>query len=381
MSELLASRYADTDLSFVIADARPVVRRVPIDDPVRTSFGIMRDRPAVFLRLEDSDGNVGMGEVWCNFPSCGAEHRANLLEAVILPALIGNEFASPDACFHDLERRFERLAVQSGEAGPIAQCLAGVDVALWDLIGRRSGIPLFRLFGGDQPSIAVYASGINPREPAATVQRCRSSGHTAFKLKIGFGRQTDRSNIESVCASLAGGETFMVDANQAWTLEQAIERVSELEAFPLAWLEEPMMANAEVADWTRLAGETELPIAGGENLASSDDFQNAITGNWLDVIQPDLCKWGGFSAVVPVAKAVLASGKRFCPHYLGGGVGLAASAHLLAAVGGHGMLEIDSNPNPLRENVFSPAVSDGRIILSEHPGLGIDESLTEAIAA
>ena len=61
MSELLASRYADTDLSFVIAEARPVVRRVPIDDPVRTSFGIMRDRPAVFLRLEDSDGNVGNG--------------------------------------------------------------------------------------------------------------------------------------------------------------------------------------------------------------------------------------------------------------------------------------------------------------------------------
>ncbi len=381
MSELLSPEYADTDLSFVITGATPTVRRVPIDDPVRTSFGIMHERPAVFLRLEDGDGNIGTGEVWCNFPSCAAEHRANLLESVVLPALIGREFANPGACFDDLERRFERLAIQSGEAGPIAQSLAGIDVALWDLIGRRSGVPLFRLLGGDQPSVAVYASGINPRKPAATVQRCRASGHAAFKLKIGFGRQTDYSNIDEVCASLAGGETLMVDANQAWTLDQALENVFELAAFPLAWLEEPMMANACDEDWMRLAEEAGLPLAGGENLASRSDFRKAITGNWLDVIQPDLCKWGGFSAVIPVAKAALAEGKRFCPHYLGGGVGLAASAHLLAAVGGNGMLEIDSNPNPLREDLFSPPVSGGRIILGETPGLGIDSSLTETIAA
>ena len=381
MSELLASQFADTDLSFVIAGARPIVRRVPIDDPVRTSLGIMYDRPAVFLRLEDGDGNSGMGEVWCNFPTCGAEHRANLLEAVILPALIGREFASPCACSVHLEKQFERLAVQSGETGPIAQCLAGIDIALWDLIGRRSGVPLFRLFGGDQPSIAVYASGINPRNPSATVQRCRDSGHTAFKLKIGFGHQTDFSNVDDVCASLVGGEALMVDANQAWTLQQAIENVAELEAYELAWLEEPMMANASDADWMSLAEETGTPLAGGENLASRRDFGNAINGSWLDVIQPDLCKWGGFSAVIPVARAALVEGKRFCPHYLGGGVGLAASAHLLAAVGGNGLLEIDSNPNPMREGLFSPPVRGGRIKLDESPGLGVDNSLAEVIAA
>jgi L-alanine-DL-glutamate epimerase-like enolase superfamily enzyme len=89
-------------------------------------------------------------------------------------------------------------------------------------------------------------------------------------------------------------------------------------------------------------------------------------------VQPDLGKWGGFSGCLPVVKEIRASGLRYCPHWLGGGIGLAASAHLLAAVGGGGLLEVDANPNPLRDEIFPAAVSvkGGAITLSEAPGLG-----------
>ena len=93
----------------------------------------------------------------------------------------------------------------------------------------------------------------------------------------------------------------------------------------------------------------------------------------LSVIQPDLAKWGGLTGCSRVARAALAAGRRFCPHYLGGGIGLLASAHLLAGIGGDGMLEIDVNPNLLRDLACGPVaeVREGRVTLGEEPGLGI----------
>jgi L-alanine-DL-glutamate epimerase-like enolase superfamily enzyme len=131
------------------------VVRAPIAIPVRTSFGEMHERPAVFVRVTDRDGAVGWGEVWCNFPACGAEHRARLVETVLRPLLLGRSFAGPAAAFADLSQRTAVLAIQSGEPGPIAQTIAGVDLALWDLCARRAGQPLWRYLGGQSGQVRV----------------------------------------------------------------------------------------------------------------------------------------------------------------------------------------------------------------------------------
>lgn len=195
----------DVDTALRIVRTWVLVLRAPIDTPVQTSFGSLEDRPAVFLTVEDEHGHVGLGESWCNFPPCGAEHRANLLRSVVLPALQAQSFAGPRACFGTLQSCLARLAIQASETGPIAQCLAGIDVALWDLVARRAGMPLFRLLGGGKVAIGVYASGINPQGAADTVSRCRAAGHRAFKLKIGFGRGIDRSNIDAIIGDLGPG--------------------------------------------------------------------------------------------------------------------------------------------------------------------------------
>ena len=129
--------------------------------------------------------------------------------------------------------------------------------------------------------------------------------------------------------------------------------------------------------WRELKRRIRTPLAGGENIAGQDAFADAIAAGALDVIQPDIAKWGGFSHCVAVARAARGAGKTFCPHYLGGGIGLAASAHLLAAVGGDGLLEVDINPNPLREALAGPAgdIRDGQVTLGEAPGLGIAPDL------
>jgi L-alanine-DL-glutamate epimerase-like enolase superfamily enzyme len=230
-----------------------------------------------------------------------------------------------------LSERTAVLALQSGEHGPLAQAIAGVDIALWDLAARRAGEPLWRLLGGQSPQVPVYASGINPDAPEKVAVARRAEGYRAFKLKVGFGAERDCANLRTLRDTLGSEVALMVDANQGWTLEQALEMAPRLEEFGLQWLEEPLRADRPWDEWRRLGQRTRVPLAAGENLIGNDAFDHALHAEALGVVQPDMAKWGGFSGCLPVARRILAGGARYCPHFLGGGIGLLASAHLLAA--------------------------------------------------
>lgn len=114
------------------------------------------------------------------------------------------------------------------------------------------------------------------------------------------------------------------------------------------------------------------PLAAGENVAGHEAFDALIAARAVGVVQPDVAKWGGLSGCLPVARRIVAAGLRFCPHFLGAGVGLLHSAHLLAAVGGDGLLEVDANENPLRSRWCGPleSVRDGLVRLGRAPGIG-----------
>jgi L-alanine-DL-glutamate epimerase-like enolase superfamily enzyme len=271
------------------------------------------------------------------------------------------------------------LAIQSAEPGPFAQAIAGIDIALWDLAARHAGQPLWRfLDGSTQPVIGVYASGLNPNAPEKLAAAKRREGFAAFKLKVGFGAERDLANLRALRTALGDGVHLMVDANQAWDLDAALDMVARLQPFGLDWLEEPLRADRPWSEWLRLKADTPIPLAAGENLAGDAAFAGALAGDALGVVQPDIAKWGGFTRCLAVARRIREVGARFCPHYLGGGIGLLASAHLLAAAGGDGLLEIDANPNPLRSLVCGPLgdIIDGKATLSAHPGLGIEPDLS-----
>ena len=109
-------------------------------------------------------------------------------------------------------------------------------------------------------------------------------------------------------------------------------------------------------------------------------FQDALSAGYLTFIQPDVAKWGGISACREVARLAPKHKVVFCPHWLGGGIGLAASLHLRAAMGPEGYAEVDANPNPLREEVFSPSPQDGWVTLADAPGLGVEPDLVRLAA-
>ncbi|HEY8608063.1 MAG TPA: mandelate racemase/muconate lactonizing enzyme family protein [Noviherbaspirillum sp.] len=359
-----------------LAKVEALVFRAPVADPVQTSFGIMYDRPAVLVRIEDSEGAVGWGEIWCNFPGVGAEHRARVLESCVAPILLGQAWDHPGQAFEELGRRLRILAIQSGEPGTMAQAIAGADVALWDLTARRVGQPLWRLFGGG-PKVRAYASGLSPTAPEVLAAAKRDEGYRAFKLKVGFGAERDLHNLRTLRELLGPGAPLMVDANQAWSPAVAAAMSETLAAFSPVWLEEPIAADHPLADWQQLAKQSPIPLAAGENMREEETFAVAIGSGAFSVIQPDLGKWGGFSGCLPVGRIAADAGRMFCPHWLGGGIGLVASMHLRAALGEEGYVEVDSNPNPLRDILAAPALAlrDGVVELGEQPGLGVTPDL------
>ena len=369
-------------LELMEAGLRPVtlakvdvtVYRAPIEQPVRTAFGAMTNRPAVIVKAMEQDGTVGYGEIWCNFPQCGAEHRARLALSTCAPMILDQSFASPGDVFDHLSSGLRTLAVQAGEPGPISQVIAGIDTALWDICAKREGLALWRLLGHNSESrMPAYASGINPEGALEQATEAAAEGYKAFKLKIGFGRERDISNLKALRDHLGPDRPIMVDANQAFDLEEAIAMSELLAPYTPFWLEEPLPADSPLEDWTRLADVSPILLAGGENLRGDAAFDQVIEAGIFAFIQPDLAKWGGISKGLRLAKRIQEGGSCYCPHYLGGGIGLLASAHLLTAAGGDGLLEIDSNPNPLRQGLAQPfpALIDGDVVLSDAPGLGV----------
>ncbi len=356
------------------------VHRVPIETPVETSFGIMRDRPSLLIRIEDDDGCTGWGEVWCNFPSVGAEHRARLLAATILP--LAAEFGAlsePGLLWTTLTQHLRVLANQTGEHGPIAQCLAGLECALQDLAARRQTKPLYRMLTKTaQPLVNIYASGINPTGAPQTVARAIDAGHVACKIKVGFDPEIDRQNLAGARQILGDERTLMADANQGWSRAEAVGFAEALAEARLAWLEEPLLHDAPDADWQALANQLRTPLAAGENFSSDRDFECLPERRGLKVLQPDLGKWGGVARSLDIGGSAARGGYQYCPHWLGGGVGLLTTMHVKAATRQTtGYVEVDFNPNPMRERIAAPIMATldkGQVQLPDNPGIGVEDT-------
>ena len=356
------------------------VFRAPTPRPVATSFGVMRDRPAVFLRLTDSDGAFGWGEVFANWPAAGAEHRAHLLIQDIAPLVLGQPSDNPARLWHDLTRKTHIRALQCGEWGPFAQVLAGLDTACHDLTARRAGLPVAKALNPDAAaSVPVYASGIKITDAQAKIASARAQGIKAFKVKIGFDMANDLATLEQLSSDLRETERLFTDANQAWDTATALHFMLAAKDLNIGWIEEPIRADAPADDWARLAALCSPPLAGGENITGIETFQ-AATAHFT-YIQPDVAKWGGVTGCFEAAQTITQAGRTYCPHFLGGGLGLLASAHLLAATGGKGLLELDINANPLRDDLLPKgSLHGGTFHLADAPGLGVTalpDSLSE----
>ena len=350
--------------------------RVPIVNPVRTSFGTMRDRPAVFVRIEDQHGHFGWGEVFCNWPSAGAEHRVRVMMEDMADLILGAELADAQTLYNKLSRETRIRALQCGEPGPFAQVTSGLDVAAHDLFARRAGLPLRKLLNPNAPDfVPAYASGIQVDHAERVLPDLRSRGIKAHKVKVGFDAERDISLVCELLVDRRKGERLFADANQKWTVPEALNFMRGVAGRGLVWIEEPIPADNPPEDWKTLADAGLVPIAAGENITGLQDFAATLDAGFLDFIQPDVAKWGGITGAMAISAMAKRTGATFCMHFLGGGVGLAASAECLAASGSDGLLEVDVNFNPLRDAFGGMDRIDvnGNYRMENHLGLGIDD--------
>jgi L-alanine-DL-glutamate epimerase-like enolase superfamily enzyme len=374
-----------------IASVDALLLRSPLLTPIKNSFRTLTERFALLIRVRDPEGLEGWGEVWCNYPPHGAAARAQLLEDVVAPIAIAQPAQTPAMHFQEIGRRLRVPALVSGDHGSFEQVRAGLDQALWDLAARRLNVPLWQMLRHcagleiteqGPPRTRVYASGLGGETAPELAIANAQAGHNAFKLKVGFGAAEDAEICASLRAAIGDEAALMLDANQRWTPAEAVLASRKLMTCNPLWLEEPMPADIGWSEWQTLAREGAIPLAAGENLRSWKSFQEGIAAGCLYAIQPDAGKWGGFTGLLAIARAAFLqtmekNAPLFCPHWLGGGVGLLAAQHLAAAVPyDFAWLEVDANVNPLRTE-FMPkdwTIQNGTAQLPTGAGLGFEPS-------
>ena len=370
----MTSLVEQLDKSVDIARIEAFPLQAQVSDVPRSSLGAMAARNGLLVRIEDRDGAFGWGEIWCNFPPYANRSRQQLLETVIAPGLVGNRFERFDEVREQLESTWARMALHVGEPGPFNHCFAGIDGALWDLVARREKRPLCALLGAERPQrVRVYASTLNAARAPDLARELQASGHRAFKLKVGLDPEADGRLVRGVREAIGEDPDIFIDANQNWSLEQAFVAIDRLSDAGIALVEEPISAAAPLNEWKALADGSSVPLAAGENIASLAAYEAHLANGALGYYQPDVAKWGGVSGCLDVGRKVRAAGFVYCPHYMGTAVGLAASLHLLAAVGGDGLVELDSNSNPLRTDLcaLDLSVSEGCVRVPDGHGIGV----------
>ena len=348
--------------------------RAEVDGLPTSSLGTMAARNGLLVRVQDGDGGFGWGEIWCNFPPHAGQSRKQLLDGVIAPDVLGKSFEGPGDVRKYLEGRWSIMATHVGEPGPFGHCIAGLDMAAWDLAARRAGRPMSHFLAEVEPaSVKVYASTLNPNRASELAQDHVADGHRAFKLKVGIDPGKDDDLVRTVREAVGTGPAIMVDANQTWSVTEAVAALDRLSDYQLTFAEEPIAAATPLSEWARLAEEVATPLAAGENICADAAYADHLQAGALAYYQPDVAKWGGIGGCYAVGRKVIENGRIYCPHYMGTGVGLAASLHLLAAVGGEGFVELDSNDNPLRTDLcdLNLDVTEGRVRVPRGDGIGV----------
>ncbi|MEN0088850.1 MAG: enolase C-terminal domain-like protein, partial [Pseudomonadota bacterium] len=269
----------------------------------KMALGSMPTRPALLVKLTDTDGCYGWGEVWANFPPRANIHKAHLIQDVVAPKLAGLRFTEPQEIQQSLRSSLSTYFLHIGQQHVFEHILAGLDIAAWDLALRNAGRSFAQHLGLAASSAATYASSINAADLDRLMPLHSAAGQTHFKLKIGLDDEADKAFLKRASDICPAGSDIMVDSNQSWHLDRAISVLIDLEEFELAFAEEPIRADAAVADWEKLASATTTPLAGGENIYGIESFLRMASAG-MKVLQPDVAKWGGVSGSLQLASTL-----------------------------------------------------------------------------
>jgi D-galactarolactone cycloisomerase len=318
----------------------------------------------LLVKVETEDGLVGWGE---SFGHTAIPATKAALDSIVAPLVVGREAGDINA----LNRQVLHATHLLGRNGPFVYAYAGIDIALWDLLGKRTGQPLWRLLGGAPSApLEAYASLLNYTDPgliAENTSAACAAGYRAIKL-----HETTRDAVLAARAAPGAKDAaIMLDVNCAWSPPVARDMAAALAGDGLAWLEEPVWPPEDGHGLASVRRHG-IPVSAGENVAGLFGFKALLDAGAIDVAQPSVTKVGGVSEMVRIIQLCQAQGVAVAPHSPYFGPGFVATLHLAAALVERPLIEVlwlDMEANP-----FDPWVRavDGRMAVPDGPGLGCD---------
>lgn len=330
-----------------------------------------------------TEDGIGWGSVFTS----EALVKASL--EILRPLLLGENALEPERVSEKLHQHTFWL----GRGGAITHTISGVDIGLWDLLGKACGQPVGRLLGGRyRERIRPYASLLmrEPERMAAELLPVKAQGFRAFKIGWGpFGRKShamDEAIVRAAREAVGEDSLLMVDAGGSdayWPgdYKWALRTADMLADHDVYWFEEPLHPDA-LEDYAALRRAASVPIAGGEVLTRRQSFAPWLTAGAFDIVQPDVTKCGGLSEQRRIAQMAIDNGVRFIPHGWNTTVGLASDLQIASAFAGTDLVEyLTGSPfiDDLRAGGWS-LDADGMLAIPDGPGLGIDLNL-DALAA
>jgi L-alanine-DL-glutamate epimerase-like enolase superfamily enzyme len=343
----------------------------------------------LLVRVHTDEGIVGYGECSPMNNDLVAAHITNGLGDIV----VGRDPFDIEAL---VERMFVETYKLAGQS--MAMAISGIEIALWDIVGKAVGQPIYKLLGGAyRKRIRVYASSmsrqIKPVDEAKRLARLvEKHGFTAVKVKVGsvFGFDADASPgrslelVKEVRAALGDGIEIMVDGNSGYSAPRAIQLGRELERYGVFHFEEPC-PYWDLESTAKVAKALDLPVAGGEQDWGLPRFQEMLQKEAVDIVQPDIIKAGGFLVCKKIAHLAEAFGAACTPHQTQP-FGTVANLHFAASTPNcRFSQEYSIEDHPLRESLFTTPVlevKDGHLTVPEGPGIGveIDEAVLRAHA-
>jgi L-alanine-DL-glutamate epimerase-like enolase superfamily enzyme len=345
---------------------------VPLTTPTAFSTRRLKGREYLIVRIVDEGGASGIGYTYAG-DSGGLWLRSGI-EQLLAPLLQGRSVFSIEESWELIFRDLLLL----GRRGALLRMLSAVDIALWDLLAKRAGLPLRYLLGGSLDTVPAYASGgyYRPGDPcdnvAAELERYRELGFTDFKLKFGgLPLQEDLERVATARRTLGPDARLALDINNGWhTLEQAIHAVEALHQYDIWWIEEPFPPD-DIANHSLLAARSPTPIATGEIEATRWGFAQLVNQHAAHILQPDACVAGGISEWRRITALAAAHDIPVAPHWHAN-----LHAQLAAATPNCTTVEyfaLSEGIYNFEELVTNPlTVKDGHITLNQAPGIGIE---------
>jgi D-galactarolactone cycloisomerase len=355
-----------------ITDVKTIRLRasIPAEGQVFSRSGVRNTRSTTLVQVETDEGVSGIGSC-----SGNGELIEVIIAKVLKPLLIGMDPTTIDEIWDKAYVRGGHKEFGTRGIGVVA--LSGIDVALWDILGKVRGVPVYQLLGGKcRDKVPVYATALYPEEPSKVAARARAFADQGFhgvKIKVGFDLEQDIRIVRAVRQELGKDFTVMTDANQGYSLDVGLKAAAAFAECGAFWLEEPLFVE-DIEGHAKLREKGKVPIAVGENLHTYYAFENFIVRGAVDFIQPDVARAGG---ITEIRRITVLAAKHNVPvsfHTWGDGVALAASVHLSAALKDCIVMELDYTYNPLREELLSEPfkVQNGCLTPPDKPGLGIE---------